>query len=76
MQNMMSRDDWTNVYAYIPNWEETKKIVFFQKYDSRNVDLYKRPFFLIVMDDWMIQLAKRLTPNSAWTVDITVKTNQ
>ena len=29
-----------------------------------------------MMDDWMIQLAKGLTSNSAWTVDSTFKTNQ
>ena len=29
-----------------------------------------------MMDDWMIQLAKRLTLNSAWAVDSTFKTNQ
>jgi hypothetical protein len=53
-----------------------QKKIFFQKYDPCNVDPNKRPFVLIMMDDWMIQLAKRLTPNSAWAVDSTFKTNQ
>jgi hypothetical protein len=47
-----------------------------QKYDPCNVDPNKQLFNLIMMDDWMIQLAKRLTPNSAWAVDSTFKTNQ
>ena len=76
MQNVISRDDWTNVYAYVPNWEKTKKIIFFQKYDPCHVDPYKRPFVLIMMDDWMIHLAKRVTPNSVYAVDSTFKTNQ
>ena len=76
VQNVISQNDWTNVYAHIPDWKEKKKIIFFQRYDPCNVDPYKRPFVLIMMDNWMLQIAKRLTPNSAWAVDSTFKTNQ
>ena len=29
-----------------------------------------------MMDDWRLQLAKRLIPNSTWTIDSRFKTNQ
>jgi len=76
MQNVILRHDWTNVYTYILDSKEKRKIIFFQRYDQCNMDLCKRPFVVIMMDDWMLQLAKRLTPNSTWIVDSTFKTNQ
>jgi hypothetical protein len=38
--------------------------------------IFTKLFVLIMMDDWMLQLAKRLTLNSAWAIDLTFKTNQ
>ena len=43
------------------------------------MDPYKRHFYygvLIMVDDWMIHLVKRVTPNSAWAIESTFKTNQ
>ena len=69
-------DDWTNKHS---QWECLKKndlVIYFQAYGPNNEDPQKRPFVLVIQSDWMRELAIQITPNSAWAIDSTFKTNQ
>lgn len=46
-----------------------------QPYSPQNSDENKRPFVLIIQDEWMLQVALRFSRHSSWAVDSTFKTN-
>ena len=46
-----------------------------QPYNPNVQDATKRPFIVIIQDDWMLQVALRFSPHNAWAVDITLKMN-
>ena len=55
---------------------ENGLVIYFQAYDPNNEVLEKRHFVLVIQSDWMRGLAIQITPNSAWAIDNTFKTNQ
>ena len=69
-------DDYDKVKETVPKWIEKKKVIFYQAYDPLNPDPDKRPFVLVMQTEEMLQRAKTITPNSAWVIDSTFKTNQ
>ena len=46
-----------------------------QPYNPDALDATKRPFIVIIQDDWMLQIALRFSPHNAWAVDSMFKTN-
>ena len=69
-------DDWANIHSQLDSWKENDMVIYFQAYDPNNEDPDKRPFVLVIQSDWMRELAIQITPNSAWAIDSTFKTNQ
>ena len=69
-------DDWANIHSQLHSWKENGVVIYFQAYDPDNEDPEKRPFVLFIQNDWMRELAIQITPNSAWAIDSTFKTNQ
>ena len=68
-------DDWANIHSQLDSWKENGVVIYFQAYDPDNEDPEKRPFVLVIQNDWMRELAIQITPNSAWAIDSTFKTN-
>jgi hypothetical protein len=75
-ENGISNDDWFNVNENAKEWIANDMVIFHQHYDPTNNDSHKRPFVLVIQTPWMRELAKKITPNSAWALDSTFKTNQ
>ena len=69
-------DDWANIHNQLDSWKKNNVVIYFQAYDPDNEDPKKRPFVLVTQNDWMRELAIQITPNSAWAIDSTFKTNQ
>ncbi len=46
-----------------------------QPYNPQDPDEEKRPFVLIIQDEWMLQVALRFSHQNSWAVDSTFKTN-
>jgi hypothetical protein len=59
----------------VSKWIEKKKVIFYQPYSPNNEDLAKQLFVLVIQTDEMLEKAKSITPNSAWIIDSTFKTN-
>jgi hypothetical protein len=59
----------------VPKWIEKKKVIFYQPYSLCNEELKKQPFVLVMQTDEMLERAKSITPNSAWIIDSTFKSN-
>ena len=69
-------DDWANIHSQLDSWKENGLVIYFQAYDPNNDDPWKRHFVLVIQNNWMHELAIQITPNSAWAIDGTFKTNQ
>ena len=75
MQERCGEDDYNVVKDMVPRWMEEEKVIFFQYYNSMDADAMKRPFVLVIQTKEMLERAKQITPESAWVLDSTFKTN-
>ena len=75
-ESAVHNDDWMNVDASIFEWIEKDMVIFHQRYNPGHEDPEKQPFVLVIQTKWMRELAMSITPNSAWAIDSTFKTNQ
>lgn len=75
-ESVVYKDDWMNVDASIFEWIEKDMVIFHQRYNPGREDLEKQPFVLVIQTKWMRELAMSITPNFAWAIDSTFKTNQ
>lgn len=48
---------------------------YVQPYNPHAIEEEKRPFVLIIQDEWMLQMAMRFSCHNSWAVDSTFKTN-
>jgi hypothetical protein len=55
---------------------EKKMVIFYQPYSPDDPNSEKHPFVLVMQMEGMLERAKAITPNSAWMIDSTFKTNQ
>jgi hypothetical protein len=51
-------------------------VIFHQPYSNEDPNPQKHLFVLVMQTEEMMQRAKAITPNSAWVIDSTFKTNQ
>ena len=72
----LRKDDWDATCAEAMKLRDIGNFLFYQDYDPNNEDLIKRPFILVLHDDFMRQNAIRFTFGSIWATDSTFKTNQ
>ena len=75
-EGAVHNDDWENIHASIEEWIAKDMVIFHQPYNPEHEDPEKQPFVLVIQTPWMRELAMRITPNSAWAIDSTFKTNQ
>jgi hypothetical protein len=75
-QERCSEDDYKVVKQKIPQWMEKKMVIFHQPYNPDDPNSEKHPFVLVMQTEGMLERAKAITPNSAWVIDSTFKTNQ
>lgn len=50
-------------------------MLYVQPYNPHAIEEEKRPFVLIIQDEWMLQMAMRFSRHNSWAVDSTFKTN-
>ncbi|MCO5579681.1 hypothetical protein L7F22_033539 [Adiantum nelumboides] len=70
-----SADEWSTMVTEAIKLQEQEKVLYVQPYNPSAVDEGKRPFVLIIQDPWMLHSAIRFSPQRAWAVDSTFKTN-
>ena len=58
-------DDWANIHSQLDGWKENDLVNYFQAYDPNNKHSEKRLFVLVILSDWMHELAILITLNSA-----------
>ena len=58
-------DHWANIHSQLDSWKENAVVIYFQAYDPDNEDPKKRPFVLVIQNDWMREMAIQIIPNSA-----------
>ena len=75
MQERCGEDDYNVVKDMLCRWMEEEKVIFFQSYNPMDADAMKRPFVLVIQTKEMLERAKEITPESAWVLDSTFKTN-
>ena len=75
MQQRLGKDDYDVIKNMVPKWIEEKKMIFFQFYNPLDPDEMKNPFVLVIQMEEMLKRAIAITPNSAWVLDSTFKTN-
>ncbi|KAI5064240.1 hypothetical protein GOP47_0020910 [Adiantum capillus-veneris] len=66
---------WGAMLAEALRLQELKKVIFVQPYSPQNPDENKRPFILLIQDEWMLQVALRFSCQNSWAMDSTFKTN-
>lgn len=52
-----------------------KKVVYVQPYNPHASEEAKRPFIIVIQDEWMLQTSLRFSHNNSWAIDSTFKTN-
>jgi hypothetical protein len=75
-QERCNEDDYEVVKQKIPRWMEKKMVIFHQPYSPDDPNSEKHPFVLVMQTEGMLERAKAITPNLAWVIDSTFKTNQ
>ncbi len=53
------KDDWNATQLQILGLQAIGKVIFYEKYDKKHEDVRKRPFIVVIQDDFMKDIAKR-----------------
>ena len=69
------KDDWDATQLEIFGLQAKGKVIFYQKYDRKHEDVRKKPFIVVIQDEFMRDIAKRFSTGSSWALDSTFKTN-
>ena len=56
--------------------QEQGKILYYQPYAPAQSNPRKRPFVVVIQNEFMKDVAKKFSPGKSWAVDSTFKTNQ
>jgi hypothetical protein len=72
----LRKDDWDAAQIEIINLQAQGKILYYQPYAPKDEDPKKRPFVVVIQDDFMRKSALRFSGNNSWALDSTFKTNQ
>ena len=69
------KDDWDATQLELLGLQAKGKVIFYQKYDKKHEDVRKRPFIVVLQDEFMRDIAKRFSTGNSWALDSTFKTN-
>jgi len=72
----LRKDDWDAAQIEIMRLQAQGKILYYQPYAPKNEDPRRRPFVVVIQDEFMRNSAKRFSGNNSWALDSTFKTNQ
>ena len=72
----LRKDDWDAAQIEIMRLQAQKKILYYQPYAPKDENPRKRPFVVVIQDEFMRNSAKRFSGNNSWALDSTFKTNQ
>ena len=69
-------DDWDSVQVGMMRLQEQGKVIFHQPYPPKHPEKTKRPFVVVIQDELMRIVSKKISKGNAWALDSTFKTNQ
>ncbi|MCO5601128.1 hypothetical protein L7F22_055247 [Adiantum nelumboides] len=75
IQDRVTKDDWATMYAEALALQKQHKVLYVQPYNPNATDPKRRPFILVIQDEWMLEIALRFSQNNSWAIDSTFKTN-
>ena len=70
------RVDWDYVQVEVMRLQELDKIIFHQSCAPKHSEKMKRPFVVVIQDEFMRDVTKKCFKGNAWALDYTFKTNQ
>ena len=76
MTDSLRKDDWDAAQVESIRLQQQGKVIFYQPYCLEHVDPRRRPFVVVIQDDFMRNVARRFSQGRSWAVDSTFKTNQ
>ena len=71
----LRKHDWDAAQVEIMRLQTQGKIIFYQPYAPKDKDVRKRPFIVVIQDDWMRDVGRRFSHGNSWALDSTFKTN-
>jgi hypothetical protein len=69
-------DDWNSAQVEVMRLQEQGKVIFYQPYTPKHPEKMKRPFVVVIQNDFMRVVAKNFSKDNAWALDSTFKINQ
>jgi hypothetical protein len=72
----LRKDDWDAAQIEITRLQAQGKVLYYQSYAPMDEDPRKRPFVVVIQDDFMKTSAQRFSATNSWALDSTFKTNQ
>jgi hypothetical protein len=72
----LRQDDWDAAQIEIIRLQSQQKVIYYQPYAPRHEDPRKKPFVVVIQDEFMNKMAKRFSTHNSWAFDSTFKTNQ
>lgn len=71
----LRQDDWDAANVELLHLQEQGKVIYYQPFDPNNKDRLKRPFIVVIQDDFMRECAMKFSMGKSWAFDSTFKTN-
>ncbi len=72
----MRNDDWDAAQLECRRLQDQQKVIFYQPYLPKEKDPRKRPFVVVIQDEWMRNIGRRFSNGNSWAIDSTFYTNQ
>ena len=72
----LPQDDWDATYIETTRLQSQQKIIYYQPYAPGHEDSTKKPFAVVIQDDFMNKMAKMFSIHNFWAFDSNFKTNQ
>ena len=72
----MRKDDWDAAQLECRRLQDQQKVIFYQPYLPKEKDPRKRPFVVVIQDEWMRNIGRRFSNGNSWAIDSTFCTNQ
>lgn len=75
-KDSLRKNDWDAAQVEISRLQAQGKVIYYQPYAPTEIDPRKRPFVVVIQDEFMKSMAERFSRDNSWALDSTFKTNQ
>ena len=72
----MRKDDWDAAQLEYRRLQDQQKVILYQPYFPKEKDPRKRPFVVVIQDEWIRNIGRRFSNGNSWAIDSIFCTNQ